>query len=80
MSPSQRHIIEHALGIGRGDHRNHFVTGPGGDDYADCRALVAMGYMHEYAGHPLTGGDPCFKVTAEGRAALEENTKDQKPV
>lgn len=70
MTPKQIDIVRHALGIGRGNHRNHFVTGPGSDDFDDCRALVAMGYMHEYAGNPLTGGDPCFKVTQEGRAAI----------
>jgi len=43
VTPKQRDIMKHALGVGRGNKtgwRNHFVTGPGSDDYADCEALV----------------------------------------
>jgi hypothetical protein len=68
-------ILRHALGTGdngRGRaYRNHFVTGPGSDDYDDCEALVAAGLMRKFNGNPLTGGDPCYVVTDEGKAAAK---------
>ena len=61
----QRDILRHALGVGRGRSgwRNHFVTGPGSDDYADCEALVAAGLMTKRSGGPLSGGDPVYRYT-----------------
>lgn len=69
MTPKQRDIMKHALGAGRGTPgwRNHFVTGPGSDDYADCEALVAAGLMTKRPGNPLSGGDPIYTVTDAGR-------------
>lgn len=29
-------------------NRNHYVTGPGTDDFGDCEALVAAGLMHRH--------------------------------
>ncbi len=73
LTNKQREIILHALGLTRGsrEYRNHFVTGPGSDDYADCEALVAAGLMAKLRGNVLTGGDPCYVVTDGGRQALE---------
>jgi hypothetical protein len=69
MSPHQRGILRHALGLrtasGR-PYRNRFVTGPGSDDYADCMALVAAGLMTRRPGNKLTGGDDVFTVTEFG--------------
>lgn len=47
ITDKQRDILRHTLGVGRGriGWRNHFCTGPGSDDYADCEALVAAGLM-----------------------------------
>ncbi len=62
----QLDILRHALGIRKpGDRsfRNHFVTGPGSDDYDDCEELVAKRLMTKCAGNALTGGDPCYYVT-----------------
>lgn len=72
MTPKQRDIMKHALGAGRGapGWRNHFVTGPGSDDYADCEALVAAGLMTKRSGGPLSGGDPVYRVTDAGQDAL----------
>ena len=72
MTPKQREIMKHALGVGRGSPgwRNHFVTGPGSDDYADCEALVAAGLMTKRSGGPLSGGDPVYRVTDAGQDAL----------
>ena len=72
MTPKQRDIMKHALGAGRGapGWRNHFVTGPGSDDYDDCEALVATGLMTKRSGGPLSGGDPVYRVTDAGQDAL----------
>lgn len=47
LSPRQHDIIRHTLGIrdGKPGYRNHFCTGEGSDDFADCEALVAAGVM-----------------------------------
>lgn len=69
MSPHQLTILRHALGLytARGTpYRNHFVTGPGRDDYADCMALVEAGLMERFPGNNLTGGDDVFTVTETG--------------
>jgi len=72
ITDSQREILRHALGVGRGraGWRNHFVTGPGSTDYADCEALVALGLMKKRSGGPLSGGDPVYSVTDAGESAL----------
>ena len=73
MTPKQRDIMKHALGFGRGSSpgwRNHFCTGPGSDDYADCETLVAAGLMTKRSGGPLSGGDPAYRVTDAGQDAL----------
>ena len=50
LSPRQDEIIRHALGIrdGKPGYRNHFCTGEGSDDFADCEALVAIGAMERH--------------------------------
>jgi hypothetical protein len=72
VNDKQRDILRHALGVGRGraGWRNHFVTGPGSDDYADCEALVAAGLMTKRSGGPLSGGDPVYRVTDAGQDLL----------
>lgn len=72
ISSKQRDIMKHALGAGRGrpGWRNHFVTGPGSDDYDDCEALVSAGLMTKRSGGPLSGGDPVYRVTDAGQDAL----------
>lgn len=72
----QIEILRHALGTGdkgRGrSYRNHFVTGPGSDDYDDCEALVAAGMMSRHQGNSLSGGDPIFTVTEQGKVVAKE--------
>lgn len=72
LAPEQLDILRHALGVGRGrtGWRNHFVTGPGSDDYDHCEALVVSGLMVKRPGHPLTGGDPVYHVTDDGKAVI----------
>lgn len=78
MDSKQLHILQHALGLdeyGRGTmYRSHFVTGEGGEDHADCMALVASGYMGVRKNHPLAGGDDAFWVTEAGKRAAVENS------
>ena len=72
ITNEQRNILRHALGIEREGYvyRNHFVTGPGTDDYEHCESLVAAGLMQRREGSPLSGGDPIYSVTEAGRAAV----------
>ena len=72
IDDKQRDILRHALGVGRGPAgwRNHFVTGPGSNDYADCEALVAAGLMTKRRGCQLSGGDSVYRVTDAGHDVL----------
>jgi len=69
---NQRHleILQHALGLDKYGHgsfyRNHFVTGPGSDDYHDCCDLVIAGLMKRTESD-LTGGDDLFFATEAGK-------------
>jgi hypothetical protein len=67
---SKLHILQHSLGLdeyGEGrQYRNHFVTGPGSDDWGHCVSLVGDGLMTQQRGNALTGGDDCFRVTPKG--------------
>lgn len=69
MNSEQKDILRHALGIGRStrEYRNHFVTGPGSDDYPHCEALVAAGLMDRREGSILSGNDPVYTVTEAGK-------------
>ena len=76
-------ILRHAIGLNddgkagkHGEYRNHFVTGKGSNDYADCMALVASGHMIRRAGSELTGGDDLFMVTDAGRSAARAAVLD----
>lgn len=78
MKHSLLHILQHSLGLdeyGRGTfYRNHFVTGEGSKDHADCMALVDAGYMGIRKNHPLAGGDDAFWVTEDGKRAIREHS------
>ena len=73
MTPSQRKILRHALyGSGRSPlpYRNHYVSGPDTDSFADCEALVADGLMRRLD-LPRLGGGYIYVVTDAGRKALD---------
>jgi hypothetical protein len=74
MDKALLQILQHSLGVdqyGQGQqYRNYFVAG--GKDVEKCRALVAMGFMKETGNGPITGNEPCFCVTREGKAAMSE--------
>ena len=78
MTPAQLHVLQHSLGVdqyGQGRmYRNHYVG-----ECAECSQLVEMGLMRQYPASELTGGDPLFRVTDEGKAAmLSESPKPPK--
>jgi len=77
ITEAQRDILRHALGVGRGraGWRNHFVTGPGSDDYSDCESLVAAGLMTKRIGNPLSGGDPVYRVTDAGLSEIDADMR-----
>lgn len=81
MNIEQHNILRHALGLSNvgmkssdREYRNHFVTGPGSTDYPHCEALVSSGLMTKHPGHALTGGDPTFVVTDEGKTVARSKT------
>lgn len=73
VTSEQLHILQHSIGadqygrIVRGGGRNHFVTGEGSKDHADCMALVSAGLMTRRGGSAISGGDDIFHVTAAGK-------------
>lgn len=82
MKSTPLHILQHSLGLdkyGQGDQfRNHFVTGPGSDDYPICRQLVADGLMIEHPPRQISGGDPIFTVTVAGMDFVKTNSPTPK--
>lgn len=76
MRPELLHILRHSLGLddkGRGcAYRNHFATGPDGDDFKLCQELVSLGYMKDRGTQCMWGGMHAFAVTEEGYKAEEQ--------
>ncbi|RRJ96807.1 hypothetical protein Ga0100231_023865 [Opitutaceae bacterium TAV4] len=74
LTPKQLHILQHSLGVdkyGQGNqYRNRFVTGPGSDDFADCRALADAGLMTDHGAREIFGGDHHFTITPAGIDAV----------
>lgn len=74
LSAKQVDILQHSLGLdqyGRGQmRRNHFVTGEGSKDHADCMSLVSLGLMSRRANIEIYGGDDLFHVTEAGKRAV----------
>jgi hypothetical protein len=79
LTKSQMGVLRHALGTGedgrKRSYRNHFVTGPGSDDFNDCVALVDGGLMTRRAGTALSGWDDVFTVTEAGRQAARNRSR-----
>lgn len=70
-------ILCHTLGFdskgGGRCYRNHFVAGPGHDDYPVLMKCVEAGLMTRRDGSCLTGGDFLFMATDAGRAYVADN-------
>lgn len=75
MTPHQRDLARHALGLRNGhkqSYRNHYVTGAGAADHAEWMEMVASGLAWCRQGSELTGGDDLFGLTKKGaQSALE---------
>ena len=78
MNPNLLHILQHSLGadeFGRGGgYRDHFVTGEGSMDHADCMELVEAGFMTRRANIEMYGGDDFFRVTEAGKLAMLQHS------
>lgn len=73
------HILQHSLGLdqyGRGrSYRNHFVSGPGCDNFGSLCSLVDRGLMQVHGSRgQLTGGGHLFRVTDAGRSYVREHS------
>jgi hypothetical protein len=70
-------ILQHSLGVdqfGRGrQYRDHFVAGPGHEDYETCVGATAKGLMRHFEQPNVVGGH-IFIVTDAGRAHVAENS------
>jgi hypothetical protein len=79
LAAKQRELARHALGLPnkrKMTYRNHFVTGPGHDDFDQWCAMVESGHAVRRKGSPLTGGDDLFMLTKIGAtAALAKGEK-----
>lgn len=67
VSQRQREILRHALGWPK-NYRNHFCTGEGSNDFADCEALVSAGMMTRNKRDWVP--DIIYTVTEYGRAVV----------
>lgn len=73
MTPTQRELARHALGLGRGvptAYRNSFVTGPTSNDHKEWMQMVEAGEATRRDGSSLPfGGDDLFRLTRKGADA-----------
>lgn len=74
MNPKHLHILQHSLGCdqyGQGtQYRNHFVTGPGSEDFDDCRQMAAEGLLKDHGAQRMYAGDHLFTVSDKGKAVM----------
>ena len=73
MNSEQLQILQHSIGADQYGriglhHRNYFVAS--GKDAETCRELVGLGFMIEHKPYELSGNDPWFTVTVEGKTAV----------
>ena len=73
MTQKQRELARHALGFdGRNktQYRNHFVVGPGCDDYEDWMEMVKAGYANRYPPREISGRMDTFSVQRQAALAV----------
>lgn len=78
LTEKQRELVRHAVGFdGRSktSYRNHFVIGPGCEDYDAWMALVQAGGAHHRKGSEISGGGDIFWATRE--TALAVRNRDE---
>ena len=72
-------LARHALGLVDGrkvSYRNHFVCGPGHQDFEEWERMVAIGDAAKFDRRKLFGGDYLFKLTFKGaRSVLREGER-----
>jgi hypothetical protein len=75
MTPEQRTLARHALGLDRRQkrsYRNRFITGPGSTDHPAWMQMEKEGNARRRAGSEITGGDDLFVLTFKGALAAME--------
>lgn len=79
MTPAQKELARHALGLTSGrkqSYRNHFVAGPGHDDFEEWERMVAQGEAFKRKWSALADGDFIFILSREGaNAALNDGER-----
>lgn len=69
MTPRQRELARHALGLDgrqRTSYRNRFCAGTDHPDLADWWGMVSAGYAAASAPQQMLGGDRMFWLTLDG--------------
>ena len=78
LTPKQRSVVRHCIGFDgrhKTTNRNHFVTGPGSDDYDAWVDMVAKGYAYRREGSEISGGDDIFWVKRETALFVREKNE-----
>lgn len=73
LTPKQRDLIRHAIGLSAHSkitYRNHFVIGPGSEDYGVWMELVSKGLAKRADGSAISGGMDVFWATREAALAV----------
>jgi len=74
MTPSQKELARHALGLPNKkntSYRNHFCAGPGHTAWENWQNMVANGYAIKTDG-PHWGGNSMFFLTLKGALLARE--------
>jgi len=79
MTTKQRELARHSLGLpnaNKTSYRNHFVCGPGHDDYEEWLSMSLFGLARHRSMGQLSGGDEVFWLTSEAaHEALDRGEK-----
>jgi len=77
----QLDILLHSLGLdsaGQGQsYRNCFMTDPTSEEGLICQQLVALKLMKDYGPQEMYGGMHRYRVTDEGKLAVERRSLKQ---
>jgi hypothetical protein len=75
VTPNQRKLARHALGLPNSNHRsyrNRFVAGEGHTDYDEWNVMVTAGDARVARAVKWMGGDDCFSLTFDGAKQATE--------
>jgi len=82
LTTREKELIRHAVGFdGRSktSYRNHFVVGPGMEDYDVWMGLVKRGLAYHAEPSPLSGGDDIFWVSRAAALAVRQSDEHLSP-